>query len=459
VTIAEAGRLLRLREISCAELAERALRKAEETRELNAFITLTADAARERARELDADLERGIDRGPLHGIPVAYKDLFFTKGVRTTNGSKLFASFVPDYDATVVSKLESAGAVSVGKLNMHELAYGITSNNPHYGPVRNPHDPERIPGGSSGGSAVAVATGAAFCALGSDTGGSIRIPAAFCGVVGLKPTFGRVSRHGCFPLGFSLDHMGPLTRSVDDAALVLEAIAGPDGYDTTVVRRPAETFRPPAEPSLRGIRVGVAESFYNKPVDPEMSAAFARAVQLAESMGGTPIPVRPPDPEALIAVARAILLAESVAALAEHLHRRDEFGADVLALMDQGRQLPGFEYVNAQRIRHRIMAEYRTMFAEIDVLLTPTIPIPAPRIGQSTVKLDGREEDTRLLTTRFVRGINALGLPALSIPCGTTGAGLPLGLQIVGRAWSEKLVLQAGAALMSALGATPATTQ
>ena len=248
MTIREAASALRERRLSSVELARHALKRIERLNpKLNAFITLTAESALERARLADAELAAGRDRGPLHGIPIAHKDLFYTRGVRTTGGSKVYERFVPDSDAYVVEKLDSAGAVSLGKLNMHELAFGITSGNPHFGPVRNPWNPEHIPGGSSGGSAAAVASEMVFAATASDTGGSIRIPASLCGTVGLKPTYGRVSRFGTLPLAFSLDHMGPLARTVRDAALVLNAIAGYDPRDPASAERPVEDFMP--EPS------------------------------------------------------------------------------------------------------------------------------------------------------------------------------------------------------------------
>lgn len=447
MNIREAGRLLRSHQISCLELTEDAIASATQHAGLNAFITLTAEQALARARELDRELREGKDLGPLHGIPIAHKDLYYTRGIRTTNGSKLFEDFVPDYDATVVSRLHTAGAVLLGKLNMHELAYGITSGNPHFGPVRNPHNRECIPGGSSGGSGAAVAAGMVFCATGSDTGGSIRIPASYCGTVGLKPTFGRVSRHGCFPLGLSLDHMGPLTRTVDDAAIILNAIAGRDPLDEATDERPVPDYRPSSQANLAGLRIGAPQNFYNERLHPQVAAAFDRALQTAADEGARVISVSIPAPLDLIAVARTILLAEASSVLTPYLHRRSDFGPDVLTLMDQGRMLPATAYVNAQRVRWQIMREYIRLFRQIDVLFTPTTPLPAPLIGQSTVTLGGAEEDTRLASTRFVRGINALGLPAISVPCGTTSDGLPIGLQIVGRAWADSQVLTAASVM------------
>jgi aspartyl-tRNA(Asn)/glutamyl-tRNA(Gln) amidotransferase subunit A len=400
------------------------------------------------AAAFDAELGRGTDLGPLHGIPIALKDLFATRGVLTTGGSKLFANHVPAYNDAVVDKLAVAGAVVVGKAGMHELAYGVTSNNIHFGAIRNPCDPECIPGGSSGGSASAVASGMVFMAMGSDTGGSIRIPAAYCGIAGMKPTYGRVSKYGVMPLGYTLDHMGPLARSVRDCALVLEAIAGHDPRDPTTSRRPVPKLVPETGCSIRGVRIGLPENFYLERLSPDVDVAVRAAFYRAESLGADIVPVKVPDIAALNAVARVILLAEASAALEPYLtSRRGEIGAEVLALLDQGRLVPATDYINAQRLRRTMRWEFNQLWKQVDCLFTPTTPITAPRIGNTTVEIQGETQDTRLATTRFMRGINVLGLPALSIPCGRDQRGLPIGLQIVGKAYDEATVMRVGAAI------------
>jgi aspartyl-tRNA(Asn)/glutamyl-tRNA(Gln) amidotransferase subunit A len=446
--IRAAAESLRARRVSAVELATAAINRIErQDGRLRAFITITAEQAMEEARQADHELASGVDRGPLHGIPIALKDLFATRGVRTTAGSRIYENFVPDYDATVVERLRAAGAVIFGKLNMHEMAYGITSANPHFGPVRNPWNPEHSPGGSSGGSAAAVATGMVYMAMGTDTGGSIRIPAAFCGVVGLKPTYGRVSRFGVLPLGWTLDHMGPLTRTVRDAALVLNAIAGPDPRDPTASRRPVPDFVPEPQCTIRGLRIGVPESFFFDRLDPDVEHAVRGAIARAESLGAAVRPVRLPDVAALNAVARVVLLSEASAVAQPALDRRELFGPDVLALFDQGRLVPATDYINAQRLRRAMRREFGRLWHDIDCLITPTTPNTAPRIGQTTVSLGGCEEDVRLATTRLVRGINALGYPALSIPCGVSGERLPIGAQIIGPPFEEARILRLGAAL------------
>ncbi|HZT30015.1 MAG TPA: amidase [Bryobacteraceae bacterium] len=448
MTILEAASALRARKVSSAELTEAALaRTARLNPRLNAMQTVLEESARARSRQADAELAHGADLGPLHGIPVAVKDVFCTKGVRTMCGSVLFQDHVPDRDAAVVEKLAAAGAVLVAKTTMHELAYGITSNNPHFGAVRNPWNTDCIPGGSSGGSGSAVAADLVFLAMGTDTGGSIRIPAAFCGTVGLKPTFGRVSRFGVLPLDFSLDHMGPLARSVRDAGVVLNAIAGYDSRDDTSSRTPVEDYVPAAEPSIRGLRIGMPENFYFEHCHPEVERAVRSMFDRAAALGAEVAPVRVPDIAALNAVGRVILLAEASAVMEPYLNQRDRFGADVLALLDQGRLLAATDYVNAQRLRRIMQREFRRLWERVDCLFTPAAPVPAPRIGQMTVQVGGAEEDVRLASTRLVRGVNVLGLPALALPCGMA-EGLPASVQIIGKPFSEALILRVGQALM-----------
>jgi aspartyl-tRNA(Asn)/glutamyl-tRNA(Gln) amidotransferase subunit A len=456
VRIGETAAELRAGNVSSTELTMAALERIQRLDpKLNSFLDVTAGSALEQARRADEELRMGRDRGPLHGIPIALKDLFLTKGVRTTGGSKIHEHCVPAIDSAVGEKLAAAGAVMLGKLNMHELAYGITSANPHFGPVRNPWNTEHSPGGSSGGSGAAVAAGFVFAAMGSDTGGSIRIPASFCGTAGIKPTYGRVSRYGTLPLGYSLDHMGPLARSVRDAAMVLNAIAGHDPRDEASSRRPVEDYAPPAGVSIGGVRVGVPENFYFDRLDPDVESGVRGLLRLAATLGAEIRPVRVPDIAALNAVARVILLAEASAVYEPHLRNRSQFGADVLALLDQGRLIPATDYVNAQRLRARFRREFAVLWDDVDCLIAPATPAPAPRIGQTTVLLGGEEEDVRLAATRFARGINVGGLPAVSIPCGLTAAGLPAGAQIVGPAFGEAAIVRVATALEDAGAGVP----
>jgi aspartyl-tRNA(Asn)/glutamyl-tRNA(Gln) amidotransferase subunit A len=447
MTMVEAAAHLRARKLSSHELVSESLARIRQLNPtLNAFITVTADAALQAALRCDEELAAGRDRGPLHGIPVALKDNFYTQGVLTTDGSKLFADHVPDHDSAVAEKLHQAGAVIVGKTGMHELAYGITSNNIHFGAVRNPHNHDRIPGGSSGGSGAAVQSGMVFMAMGSDTGGSIRIPAAYCGTVGLKPTFGRVSRYGMFPLGYTLDHAGPLTRTCHDAVETLNAIAGYDPRDPSASRRPVETIRLEDPLYVKDLRIGVPENFFFDRIEPSVDKAVKRALGRMEEQGATLVPVRLPDIAAINTAGRIILLAEASAWLEPyHLSRRGDISPEVLALLDQGRMVSGTQYVNAQRARRVLTREFAQVWKKVGLVVTPTIPMGAPPNGRATVTLGGVEEDVRMATTKFVRPINVLGLPALSVPCGLTEENLPIGLQIIAPPFGERKLLTAGA--------------
>jgi aspartyl-tRNA(Asn)/glutamyl-tRNA(Gln) amidotransferase subunit A len=442
VTIQEIGAALRARKTSVRELTEETLRRvADANPRLNAFITVIDAAARARAMALDDELARGIDRGPLHGIPIAHKDNIFTRGVRTTGGSKIFADFVPDYDATIVSQLNDAGTNVIGKTGLHEFAYGITSNNPHFGAIRNPWDPERVPGGSSGGSAAAVAGRLVPLATGSDTGGSIRIPASFCGVVGLKPTYERISRTGVMPLGLTLDHAGLLAGTVRDVALAFSLIA-----------KHSSGYVPAPRADLRGMRIGVPENFFVERIAPEVMLSFRAAVQTAAALGAHVTEIKLPDGEALNVVGRIAQLSEVSALLARYLDRRDEIGRDILVLVEQGRLIPAIDYLNAQRVRTVLARDFSKIWKHLDCLMTPATPMTAPKIGEMSVAFGSFNEDVRTAATRLTRPFNVLGWPALALPCGFSNAGMPIGLQVVGPPQQEDTLLQAGAALEDAFG-------
>lgn len=442
MTIAEIGVQLRERRISVRELTEQTLRRIGELNpRLNAFITVTDAPARVCAEALDDELARGNVRGPLHGIPVAHKDNIFTRGVRTTSGSKIFAEFIPESNAEIVRQLGDAGAIMNGKTGLHEFAYGITSNNPHFGAIRNPWDLERIPGGSSGGSAAAVAAGIVPLATGTDTGGSIRIPASFCGVVGLKPTYERVSRKGVAPLGLTLDHVGLLGRTVRDVGLGFSRIA-----------KHASQYAPPAHTDLRGMRIGVPHTFFVERIAPEVMLSFRAAVQTAAALGAHVTEVRLPDAEALNAVGRVVQLAEVSALLARYLERRSEMGRDIVVLLEQGRLIPATEYVTAQRIRTVLARDFAMVWQNLDCLMTPATPMTAPKIGDTTVAFGSVTEDVRMAATRLVRPFNVLGWPALVLPSGFSNTGLPIGLQLVAPRDQEDTLLQTGAALEDAFG-------
>jgi aspartyl-tRNA(Asn)/glutamyl-tRNA(Gln) amidotransferase subunit A len=429
MTVRELGTILRKKETSCAELVDRAIDEAKKKSELHAFITITETQAREEAAERDRELRTGVDRGPLHGIPIAYKDLFYTRGVKTTAGSRVYENFVPDSDADVVVRLREAGAISIGKTNLHELAFGITSRNPHYGPVLNPLDHARLVGGSSGGSAAAITAGMVPMALGSDTGGSVRIPASYCGIVGFKPTYDRVSRRGVLPLAFSSDHVGPLGSCVEDCAIAFSAMTGG-----------GTILGPEPLTHLKGVRVGVARNFFFDAIDEEVAASVRRSISGLEDHGATLIDVQVPDFTEINVTARLVQLAE-VAAIYWEQKDATLFGKDVWSLLEQGRMVAGHEYINGQRLRTLFRREMDRVWEKVDILATPTTPVTAPPIDVQTVKIGTTEESVRMASTRLLRGINFLGEPALSMPCGKAESGLPIGLQLISAPYADEKLL------------------
>jgi aspartyl-tRNA(Asn)/glutamyl-tRNA(Gln) amidotransferase subunit A len=452
VTISELASQIQAGKISPVELAAETFARIRRLNPaLNAYITVTEESAMQQARQAEREIRTGHYRGPLHGIPYAAKDLFYTRGVATTVGSKIFRDFLPDYDAAVIEKLHEAGAILCGKAGLHELAYGVTSNNPHFGAIHNPWDLSRVPGGSSGGSTAALAAGLCTFSLGSDTGGSVRIPAAFCGVTGLKPTFGRISRYGVFPLGHTLDHVGHFGWSVADVATVFELLAGPDPRDDSSANRPAPQIRLPTEPRLKGFRIGVPTNYYFDRLQPEVEAAVLSAVKTLRTLGAEIREIEIPEIQDFTVLGRLILLPEATALHRRRLQtRRADIGPDVLSLLDQGQFVLATDYLDAQRRRRLLIESFNRIFDQVQVILTPTTPTTAPKIGQTTIEPGGRQEDVRLWTTRLVRALNLAGVPALSIPCGFDRQGLPIGMQIFGRAFDEANVLLAGHAYQQA---------
>lgn len=448
LSLAELSREIRARRVSPVEATEACLARLEaQDGTLNSFLTVTAEPALEGARQLEAELVSGGWRGPLHGVPLALKDLFLTAGVRTTAGSAILRDWVPSHDASVVRYLQAAGAVFLGKLNMHEFAFGATSVNPHYGAVRNPRDPARLAGGSSGGSAAAVAAGLCFGALGTDTGGSIRCPAALCGIVGLKPTYGRVSRAGVLPLSWSLDHVGPMTRTVADAALMLEAISGHDPGDSTSSRQVVPSYSRLLDGGVKGLRLGVPREFFWDEADAEVLTVVRNAIRDLEKVGAEVREVSLPSLRYLAAAQSLIIHAEAGAYHREYLRTRsDEYGRSVRTRLIQGLFVNAADYLAAQRVRAQVRREFLDCLQDVDALVTPTVPITAPRLDQSVVSVPGLEALPQYFLVRNTAPFNFTGLPALSVPCGQV-AGLPVGLQIAGRPWEEATVLRIGRAV------------
>jgi aspartyl-tRNA(Asn)/glutamyl-tRNA(Gln) amidotransferase subunit A len=411
---------------------------------LRAFITLDAEGAVACARALDADLAAGRRRGPLHGVPLAYKDLCHVPGLPTSCGTSTAEYFTSEIECTAATRLSAAGAVTLGKLNMSELALGPFGDNAHHGNVDNPWKTGHVSGGSSSGSGAAVAAGLAFGALGSDTGGSIRLPAACCGIVGIKPTYGRVSRAGAMPLSWSLDHLGPMARTVRDATLMLELIAGHDARDATSSPRPVGALVAALEGSPAGLRVALPENYYFDGVAPEVHAAVEAAARVLASLGARVQTVRLPDPSTLNDVANILARSESAAIHARVLRERPhELGAAVRSRLEVGLHVSAHDYLQAGRLRARLTREFVTeVFAEVDVVLAPAIPEPAPALAAVTA--GPTDEIVRRMGrfSRLTRPFNVLGLPVVSVPCGFVADGRPLGLQIAGRPFDEATILR-----------------
>ncbi len=438
LTLSEAAALVRARQVSPVELTRAMLARIERLDgKLASYITVTAEAALAAAEQAERAARAGDER-PMLGVPLALKDLFDTAGVRTTGGAKILAERVPQRDATAVARLRQAGAVLLGKLNMHEFAFGVSTANPHFGTCRNPWDPSRIPGGSSGGSGAALAAGLCYGSLGSDTGGSIRIPAALCGITGLKPTYGRVSRAGVLPLSWSLDHAGPMARTVRDVALMLTVIAGPDPADPAAASVPVSDFTAGLEDGVRGLRIGLPRAYFFEQLEDDVAQAVEAAVAALRAAGAEVREVMVPHLEVAAAAFAPIISAEAAAYHQRWLRERpQDYGEDVRQRLFQGLLYPAVDYVNAQRARRWVLDGFLQVLKEVDVLLTPTVPVTAPPIPGPAVA-------TPNPLTRCTFPVNLTGLPALSLPCGFDRQGLPVGLQIIGRPFDEATVLRVG---------------
>jgi aspartyl-tRNA(Asn)/glutamyl-tRNA(Gln) amidotransferase subunit A len=446
LTLSEAAGLIVRREISPVELTQAYLdRIAALDERLNCVITLTPDAALESARRAEETILGGEYRCELHGIPLALKDLYETAGVRTTAGSKFFADYIPQQDGACVERLAAAGAVLLGKFNMHEIALGVTNNNPHFGACHNPWRLDRIPGGSSGGCGAALAAEMCPGALGSDTGGSIRIPASLCGIVGLKPTFGRISLRGLIPLSWNLDHPGPMARRVRDAAVLLQAIAGYDPEDPSSIDAMVPDYLRALDGGVSGWRIALASDEFFTWAEGEVLSAVREAAQTFTSLGAQVQEAPFPNGRDAARANGLMVTSDAAAFHRERLENQPEdFGEDVLQRLHSGAAFTSTEYVQARRTQSVLRRQFERFFDSFDLLLTPATPVAAPAIeGPDAV------EQARTLT-RFTSPFNLTGLPALSLPCGFTGNGLPIGLQIVGPPWSEAAILRAAHAFEQA---------
>lgn len=445
LTLAKAARLIKAKKVSSVELTRACLERIEHLQPiLSAFITVTADYAMRQARKADRQVAKGEYRGPLHGIPITLKDLYFTKGIRTTAGSRILEDFVPDHDAASAARLFEAGAVLLGKTNLHEWACGVTTDNPFFGTCHNPWKHGYIPGGSSGGSATAVASSMGFASLGSDTGGSIRIPAHMCGIVGHKPTYGLVPRQGILPESWSFDHSGPMTRTAEDAALVLQVIAGPDARDPSCLAGRPPRFRRGIGGGIKGLRVGVPRHYYFDQVHPEIEAAVRKAIACFAELGAKLVEIEVPEAEIGMDCCFVIAWAE-----AAHYHREwirtrpQDYGDDLRDLLESAMLYLATDYLQAQRVRARVRDAYARVFERVDLLLSPTGPLPATAHGALDMKIGKRTVSVMESAASFTAIANVTGEPACSVPCGFTSQGLPIGLMIHGAAMQDALVLRA----------------
>ena len=446
LSIQQAARLLRRTEISPVDLVNAALSRIDRLNpSINAFLTVLADRARKQARAAGREFiraRRKSSAGPsslLFGIPISLKDNLWTRGIRATGGSKILANFVPRQDSDVAARLAAAGAILLGKTNMHEFAYGITNDNPHYGAVHNPWALDHIAGGSSGGSAAATAAGMCFASVGTDTGGSIRIPAALCGIIGLKPTYGLVSVAGVIPLAESLDHVGPIARNVADACVMLQAIAG----EFPKTEKPAD-FRKLKREASRRFHLGWPKQYFFGRVDPEVMGAIEAAAGVFKSAGARIEEVSLPrlgdslEASANIALAEATRYHQSQGFYPAHAK---EYGTDVSSRLEMGTQVRAVDYLRAFAVKRQMESDFELAFERVDAILAPSVPIAAPRIGENDVKIAGEKETVRSALVRLNRPANMTGHPAISVPCGFTRDGLPMGLQLIGPRWGEARLL------------------
>ena len=439
------ARLIRKKEISPVEVIKAYLARIEALEpKLNSFITLMSEQARNDARKAEKEIQKGRYLGPLHGIPFGLKDLYYVKGIRNTSGSKIFDNFIPDFDSTVAIRLKAAGAILLGKLNLHPFAYGVTGENEEYGHMHNPWNQALIAGGSSGGSASAVASGECPLAMGSDTGGSIRIPGAFCGLVGFKPTYGRISRYGMTALAWSQDHPGPITHTVEDCALIMNAISGYDPNDPTSANLPVPNFTKALTGRIKGLRIGVVKEFIEAPIESQVKECVLKAIDKMSELGVSISEVSWPLYRYAMAIASTIQMAEATAYYSK-LIREDasKIYPPVRLRLEAGIFISATDYIQAQRARLLFYRQSLDLLKEVDILASPTVPVTAFPIGTTTLKIGDQHLNVVSLLTQFTRPFNLNGFPAITVPCGFSNDGLPIGLQLAGRPFDEEIVLRA----------------
>jgi aspartyl-tRNA(Asn)/glutamyl-tRNA(Gln) amidotransferase subunit A len=452
LSIAQQAAAIKARKISPVELAKAYLARIDTYNDkVNAFVTPTPEIALKEAKASEAAIMRGRWQGALHGIPIGHKDLYSTKGVRTTAGSRLLKRHVPKEDATVVARYKAAGTVLLGKLNTHEFAYGPTNAESCFGPSRNPWDLSRFTGGSSGGSGAAVALDLCAGATGSDTGGSIRIPSSACGITGIKPTYGRASRAGIFPLCWSMDHPGPMAHSVEDCAILLQPIVGQDPRDPTTVDRPIVDYRAALRGSIKGLKIGLPKHYFYSRALPAVEKAVLKAVDVLKSLGASVRVVNIPHIDHAAAAAVTMYLCEASAYHDDVIGTKgDAFTEQVRLFVELGNYVPAKDYLHAQRFRTLLGREIAEVLETVDVLALPTLPITALKLGQETIDIRGKQDAVFGSLIRNTEPFNLTGLPVVSVPCGFDGDGMPIGLSIAGRPFDEARILKVGHAYQRA---------
>lgn len=437
--ITSLSKAIQEKKVSSVEVTKKVLEEiSSRNSELNAYITVTSEEAIKQASKADKEIMEGINKGPLHGVPIALKDNILTKGIKTTIGSEIYKDNIPEYNATVVEKLVDAGAVILGKLNTHQFAYGTTGDRSYFGPMRNPFNPTKIVGGSSGGSAAAVATSLSFASLGTDTGGSIRIPASFAGIVGMKPTFGRVSKHGVYPLCWTLDHIGPMTKTVRDNAIMLEVLAGYDEKDPYSVKKGNVNFTAYLNVDIKGKVIGIPSGNFFTAIDEEINESYCDAIKVFKDLGATIVEIELPDMEKMTEEFWMILKSE---AYAFHKKRLEEYpeqwDEEVKGRLLTGLDSNASDLINALHYKEIVIRKFHKIFKSVDVILTPTVPILPTNIEQREVCVNGENVHVSKLLNRFTGPTNLTGLPSLSIPSGVSNTGLPIGIQIISNLFEE----------------------
>ncbi|GAB3790761.1 amidase [Virgibacillus kimchii] len=447
-SVEELAPLIKNKSVSPVELTKAVLDRAEECQEkTNAYINFYREEAIEAAKKAETEIAEGNYRGMYHGIPMGLKDNIFFKDKVTTMASKIHQNFVPSYDATVVSKLREAGAIFTGKLNMHEYALSITSNNPYYGPVRNPWDLEKTPGGSSGGSGASIAVDASMTSIGTDSAGSVRIPAAACGIVGLKPTRGRVSARGVYPLSWTQDHVGPMAKTVKDAAGLLEIIAGHDEKDPASVDHPAENYLEQITGDVKDLVIGLDEDYFFHNIDANIEKTVRTAIQKLVDQGAKVEEVKIPSlKEAEMAGMMFNVSEASAIHMNSVLNNPEDFGEDIRDFLVAGAFPSSAGYAQAVKVREQLIENFKEVFTKVDVLISPTLPVMPNKIGDPSADLNGEKVDLVPNFIRLTGPANLSGIPALSVPCGFNGQ-LPVGLQIMGPNFSEGKILNTGYAV------------